>query len=391
MNKDSGAPRPIGRREALAGLGALAAALHGSWLDATAAESEPGPGPDEWPQFRGEPRLRGLARSAPAALTVSWTHEAGEAIDSSAAISAGVVYVGVQSGKLLAVDLKTGARLWTYETGAEIGESSPCVAGGLVYVGDLKGAIHAVSAKDGKGAWTFKTKTEVKASPVVTEGKVLVGSYDQHFYALDAKTGARAWAFETEGQVHATASVADGLAYVTGCDALLRAIRVADGQEMFHVSSEAYTGASPTLVGDQAYYGTFESEVLCVDLKAKKIAWRYKPAERQFPFYSSAAVEAGRVVLGGRDKLVHALDTGTGKAQWTFATKGRVDSSPVIAMGKVYVGSGDGRVYVLDLKTGKSLEEFDAGGPITASPALASGRLVIGTEDGQLLCFGPRT
>ena len=380
----------LGRRQALATLAGLAATVRSSHLHAAPAEAVAGPAADEWPQFRGEPRLRGLAKGGPASLTVAWTHEAGEAIDSSAAISAGVVYVGVQSGKLLAVDLKTGARLWTYEAGAEIGESSPCVAGGLVYVGDLGGKVHAVASRDGKPAWTFKAKTEIKASPVVTEGRVLVGSYDQHFYALDAKTGALAWAFETEGQVHATASVAEGLAYVTGCDALLRAIRVADGQEMFHVSSEAYTGASPTLVGDRAYYGTFENEVLCVDLKAKKIAWRYKPTERQFPFYSSAAVDSGLVVLGGRDKLVHALDAVTGKVQWTFTTKGRVDSSPVIALGKVYVGSADSRVYTLDLKTGKPLEEFDTGGPVTTSPALAAGRLVIGTEDGQLFCFGPK-
>ena len=380
----------FGRRQALATLAGLAATVRSSHLHAAPVEAVAGPAADEWPQFRGEPRLRGLAKAGPASLTVAWTHEAGEAIDSSAAISAGVVYVGVQSGKLLAVDLKTGARLWTYEAGAEIGESSPCVAGGLVYVGDLGGKVHAVASRDGKPAWTFKAKTEIKASPVVTEGRVLVGSYDQHFYALDAKTGALAWAFETEGQVHATASVAEGLAYVTGCDALLRAIRVADGQEMFHVSSEAYTGASPTLVGDRAYYGTFENEVLCVDLKAKKIAWRYKPTERQFPFYSSAAVDSGLVVLGGRDKLVHALDAVTGKVQWTFTTKGRVDSSPVIALGKVYVGSADSRVYTLDLKTGKPLEEFDTGGPVTTSPALAAGRLVIGTEDGQLFCFGPK-
>ncbi|HVQ30609.1 MAG TPA: PQQ-binding-like beta-propeller repeat protein, partial [Vicinamibacteria bacterium] len=209
-------------------------------------------------------------------------------------------------------------------------------------------------------------------------------------YALDAKTGALAWAFETEGQVHSTACVQGGLAYVTGCDALLRALRVADGQEMFHVSSEAYTGASPTLVGDRAYYGTFENEVLCVDLKARKIAWRYKPTQRQFPFYSSAAVESDLVVLGGRDKLVHAIGAATGKVQWTFATKGRVDSSPTIALGNVYIGSADGRVYSLDLKSGAVKDSFDTGGPITTSPALAAGRLVIGTEDGQLYCFGPK-
>ena len=39
----------------------------------------------------------------------------------------------------------------------------------------------------------------------------------------------------------------------------------------------------------RAYYGTYENEVLGVDLKAKKIVWRYKHPERNFPFYSSSA------------------------------------------------------------------------------------------------------
>lgn len=373
----------VNRRQVLALLATGAATLQPPTLWA-AGES------DDWPQFRGEPRLRGVVARPPSALTVGWTHEAGEAIESSAAIVAGVVYVGAQPGKLLALDLRTGARLWAYEPGADIGESSPCVADGVVYVGDLGGTVHAVKAKDGARLWTFKTKTEVKASPVVAEGKVIVGSYDSHVYALDAKTGALAWAFATEGQVHATAAVADGVAFITGCDSVLRAIRVADGKEMFQVTSGAYTGASPALVGDRAYYGTFENEVLAVDLTAKRVLWRYKPEERQFPFYSSAAVDGGRVVLGGRDKLVHALDAATGKVQWTFTTKGRVDSSPILAAGQVYVGSADGRVYALDAATGRATAEFDTGGPITASPAIAGGRLVIGTQDGQLFCFGPK-
>jgi outer membrane protein assembly factor BamB len=368
------------RRRALALLGA---GLATRW---TARRAEAAS--DSWPQFRNDPRLTGVARSPLPSLKVAWTHEAGATVESSAAIADGAVFVGAGSGHLLALELGTGQRLWSHPTGAEIGESSPCVAGGLVYVGDLQGVIHAVSARDGKPAWTFKAKTQVKASPVVVAGKVLVGSYDQNVYALDARTGRRVWSFETEGQVHATAGVDGGLAYVTGCDAFLRALRVEDGKEMFRVSSGAYTGASPALSNGRAFYGTFENEVIAVDLGARTVAWRYRPA-RQFPFYSSAAVAAGKVVVGGRDKLVHALDAATGKAAWTFATRARVDSSPVIAAGRVCAASGDGRVYVLDLRNGAQLEEYDAGSPISASPALAGGRLVVGTQDGQVIAFGP--
>ena len=61
---------------------------------------------DEWPQFRGNPQLTGVAAGAlPANLKLLWTYESGESIESSAAISGGSVYVGAQPGELLAIDL----------------------------------------------------------------------------------------------------------------------------------------------------------------------------------------------------------------------------------------------------------------------------------------------
>jgi outer membrane protein assembly factor BamB len=127
---------------------------------------------------------------------------------------------------------------------------------------------------------------------------------------------------------------------------------------------------------------------MAIDLKARKIAWRYSNPGREFPFYSSAALVDGRVIVGGRDKVVHAIDAATGKAAWTFATRARVDSSPAIAAGRVWVGSNDGRLYALDVKTGRKQWEFDAGVAITTSPAIASGRVVIGAQDGKVYCFG---
>ena len=43
-----------------------------------------------WPQFRGSPRLTGAAGEVPAAPALKWTYEAGETIESSAAIADGV-------------------------------------------------------------------------------------------------------------------------------------------------------------------------------------------------------------------------------------------------------------------------------------------------------------
>src|SRR4029453_4873898 len=128
--------------------------------------------------------------------------------------------------------------------------------------------------------------------------KVLIGSYDAYLYALGAKDGNVVWKVRTNGYVHGTPAVGDGVAYIAGCDEILRAIRVSDGKELFNISSGAYTGASPAIVNGRAYYGTYENEVLGVDLKAHRIIWRYKHPQRNFPFYSSAAISGNRLFVG---------------------------------------------------------------------------------------------
>jgi outer membrane protein assembly factor BamB len=158
--------------------------------------------------------------------------------------------------------------------------------------------------------------------------------------------------------------------------------------DLFRIPTGAYTGASPVVDGGKAYFGTFNYGVMAVDLRARKIVWEYSNPDRQFPFYSSAVLFEGRVIVGGRDKAVHAIDAATGKGVWQFETRARVDSSPVVSGGRVYVGSSDGKLYALDAATGQKRWEFDAGDAITASPAVAAGRLVIGAADGRIYCFG---
>ena len=343
---------------------------------------------NNWPQFRGNHQLTGVSQSdVPGTLRQLWTYEAGDSIESSAAIAGGTVFVGSQKGELVALNLENGAVSWKYSTGSPIGESSPAYSGGGVYIGDLGGWINALNASDGRKLWAFKTGSEIKSSPVVVGDRVLIGSYDQYLYCLSVRTGAVLWKFKTDGPVHATPGISGGLAFIAGCDEIFRAIRISDGKEMFRVSSGSYTGASPALRGAFAFYGTFANEVLMISLSSRRVAWRYQHPERRFPFYSSAAVTADRVVLGGRDKLVHGLNA-AGKAVWTFATGARVESSPAIAGGRVFVGSNDGKFYVLNLNSGAKIWEFNAGSPLSASPAIANGRIVIGSQDGRLYCFG---
>jgi outer membrane protein assembly factor BamB len=114
----------------------------------------------------------------------------------------------------------------------------------------------------------------------------------------------------------------------------------------------------------------------------------YQNPDREFPYYSSPAVNERIVVIGGRDKEVHGLDARTGRQIWSFRTGSRVDSSPVILGDRVFVGSSDGNLYALDTSSGKEAWRFETGAGIFASPAIADDRLVISSDEGVVYCFG---
>ena len=128
---------------------------------------------------------------------------------------------------------------------------------------------------------------------------------------------------------------------------------------------------------------------MAVDWKKGEVALDVRAEQRPQPFYASAAVTDKLVIVGSRDKRVHALDRDKGEEVWSFPTGGRVDSSPVVVGERVYVGSLDGNLYVLDLAKGTEVQKIElgwAGRP--ASPAVGDGRLVIGTDKGTVYCLG---
>jgi outer membrane protein assembly factor BamB len=85
------------------------------WLVSVAAQDTPA---DNWSQFRGNHSLTGVSQSnVPASLKQLWTYEAGESIESSAAIVGGTVFVGSQKGELVALSLENGSVYWKFSTG----------------------------------------------------------------------------------------------------------------------------------------------------------------------------------------------------------------------------------------------------------------------------------
>lgn len=373
---------------------------------------------EDWPVFRGDMALRGYRKgTVGSAPKLDWSYDAGTPIESTAAVVGGWLYVGTDVKGLLALDASNGKVRWSFP--CEVGiRTSPGVSGGRVYFGDDEGIFRAVDAEGGKLAWKFDPDTgaEILSSATFYGDLVLFGSYDGCLYALSQKDGTLRWKATTDGPVHCTPAIGSGHTFVAGCDEQLRTISLDAGKEVGALPMGAYSAASPAILGDRLFVGTFAPEVLCVRWRgddgvkapgpaprgtsqsksAASIEWTYEHPRKKFPFYSSAAVapveEAGVarrwvVVVGGRDKMVHALDAKSGESLWTYPTRAGIDGSPVVVGSYAIVGGLDGNLYCFELLSGKEHWVYKAGTPFRASPSVAGGKLYIASDEGLIYCF----
>jgi len=354
----------------------------------TATSGESG----DWPMHRGGPELAGWRdvdlNGEPA---LQWTFDSGGPVISSAAISGGRVFVGSKTGKVHALGLADGMEIWATQTEGAV-EATPCVVEGRVYVGSSDGKLYAFDAEDGSIIWKYETGDRILGGAtwgLGSDGKtvwILVGSYDGGVHCVNAMTGERVWLYQTESYVNGTPAVhPKGIVIVGGCDANLYMLSLRDGNEIGRVDTGAYIASSVAISGDLGYVGHYENAVIACDIAKREVTWTYR--NRNFPYFSSAAVGPRMVVIGGRDKTLHAIDRKSGALLWEFPARDGIDSSPVLVRNRVVFGSDDGRLYGVDAETGEEAWSYQIGAALKASPALASGKIVIGAEDGVIYAF----
>jgi quinohemoprotein ethanol dehydrogenase len=153
-------------------------------------------------------------------LGLSWSYglDVNRAQEATPLMIDGVLYFSTAWSKVVALDAKTGKHLWTFdpEVPRDMADKACCdvvnrgVAswGDKIFVGSLDGRLIAIDRKTGKKIWSVVTVDQTKpytitGAPRVVHGKVIIGNggaeYGVRGYvtAYDAETGKQAWRFYT--------------------------------------------------------------------------------------------------------------------------------------------------------------------------------------------------
>ncbi len=173
----------------------------------------------------GEQRFSPLAKITTAnvgQLGLAWSHDiasrTARGVEATPIVVDGVMYTTGAWSHVLALDARTGKLLWEFDpqiSGAygakgccDVVNRGVAVWAGKVYVGAFEGRLIALDAKTGKKVWETLTVDQsqdytISGAPRVVKGKVIIGNGGADFgvrgyvSAYDAETGTMAWRFYT--------------------------------------------------------------------------------------------------------------------------------------------------------------------------------------------------
>jgi len=148
----------------------------------------------------------------------------------------GKVYIASARG-LVALDAKTGALAWRFDTEMPLG-NAPTIDGEICYVGGMDRRLHALEADTGRHLWSFDGATAgYRTNPLVVDGKVILGNRDGHLYAIGAhdtpRQGELLWKVKTDGPVLNSAAYRDGVVFFASNDCHAYAVNAADGSPVW--------------------------------------------------------------------------------------------------------------------------------------------------------------
>jgi eukaryotic-like serine/threonine-protein kinase len=418
------------------------------------------PGFQDWPTWRHDQGHSGvsaetaLGAASASKMKLHWAAKTGAKSYSSPAIvynttlAESLVYVGNQAGSFNAYNAVNGALVWSFHVPAtpklskEI-ETSPAVSNGVVYFGAGEYHEYALNATTGSLICTSQSLGGITAaSPVVgnpdghgdvvyfgdagPNGNLSDGGHEWAIYGVGNTAGTACgtkWSFDNFGSPpgnqtgisgvyssQAYGQLADGTPVLsfgtTDPDDSVYELNANTGAELWRfqtvVGIDSDVGAPPTIsapgvngFADGVVYATGKDAIIyALDLKTGAQIWQFNVRAVLKSGNPSQSAESlvGNTVYIGWAKGVIALNATTGALIWKSPATAGVVSMPAISGGPgnqvIFVGDLKGLVHGFSLATGASLFSYSTGALIFGSAAVSTGQMFIAGSNGTLYAFG---
>lgn len=328
-------------------------------------------------------------------------------------IAEGKLYVIDADARVIAMDAKSGARLWQTSMPAE-GNGRSLFGGGVSVVGNRLfvttgvGDVAALDAANGSILWKKQPGGPLRGSPTLANGHVYVMSQDNQIYALDQLTGETQW--NESGTVEATGvfgvaapAAAQGTVIAGFSSGELTAYRYENGRSLWgdalsrtsistSVAALADIDADPVVDRGRIFAIGQGGRMASYELVSGQRLWEINVAGISTP----AVVGEWVFVVTDEGKLL-CIARASGKIRWISELgrwkdeedrKGAIRwTGPVAAGGRLILVSTEGDIAYVNPTDGSVLVRDDLGHRMSLNPVVADSMLYILADDGKLTAY----
>jgi len=352
-----------------------------------------------------------------------WRALLGGAIYAAPAVHGDFAYVGTVNGVMLAVKVADGSIVWSFAAGRPLFGEALATDDALYFVCD-NGYLFKLSRADGKELWRYdlgdartprilpdpicqpETGFDHRSPrPELANGVLYIGAGDGGFHAVRADTGARVWRIQSKGAIRANAVVRGPQVFFSTLGGLVVAVDRAAGRELWHAESPQPITSAPAFVGDRLVIGGRDSELRALDPVTGAQTWKL---DYWGSWVESTAVPApennGLAYIGSSDlRRVVCFDAHAGRILWRTDVFGSPWGRPLVTDKFIYAAMAaevpymirhEGGIAALDRASGRLLWRWPMPNPpgvyswgFPGSPARAGDLLLIGGLDGTLYAF----
>lgn len=315
------------------------------------------------------------------------------------AASSDTVFAADHEGKVSAIDIATGKRLWSTELDVSI-SGGVGYAPGQVLVGSIEGEVYVLNAADGSVIWTATVSSEILASPQGNGDVVAVQTIDNKLFALDGENGDVLWQHEddaplltvrgtsaplvTERMILAGFDSGKLIAFNPENGSLIWESRLALPKGRTDLERMVDVDGPALLVDDVIYAVTYQGRLGAISRGTGRSLWFQDGSSHSSPAYSS-----GQVFVSEADSTVRGFSSGSGQVDWTndqlFL---RRVTGPAVLSGYIAVADAEGYLHLLSTEDGSFVARTKVDGSGVSAPMLTVGdSLIVQSNGGSLSAF----
>lgn len=376
---------------------------------------------DSWTQPGGNASKSMGHPNVGLALAEAWNVKIGAGGDKRARLAATPVVAG---GRLYVIDVKadvrainvsTGATIWTAQLASVQKGNEPSLFGGGVsvdgdklYVSNGVGDVAAMEAATGKILWRVHPGGPLRGAPTVANGAVYVVSQDNQLYALSATDGAQQWTAAAAGATAgvfgvAAPSAAQGTVVAGFSSGELNAYRYENGRSLWQdalsrtsistaVASLADVDAEPVIDGGVVYAIGQGGRMVALELVSGQRLWEINVAGIATPW-----VVGDWLFVVTDDARLMCIARASGKVRW-ISVLPRFDNEkkkkglitwhgPILAGNRLIIASSEGTLANIDPLTGNLQSKTKVGDKVDLPPIVANDTLFVLTAGGKLMAW----